>query len=260
MAQDIGISYFSDPHDLCEQNPQVILLCTSIISTEPILKSLPLQCLGCDTLFVDMLPVKEFSKALLVKLLPSYFDIVCTHPIFRVERGKHGWNGVLFVYEKVRIGSDGLRILLCDNFLNMFEKEGCRMVEISCAEHDKYVAGSQFITQTVGRVLGVLTLESTPINTKGYETLLDLVENAAGDSFDLYYEFFTYNKNALEMLERLDFAFDSLKRQLFGYLHDAVRKQLFGNAEKVRTLHEDNKVPNPSHNGAASVSSSKAMR
>lgn len=260
MAQDLGISYFSNPHDLCEQNPQVILLCTSIISTEPILKSLPLQCLGRDTLFVDMLPVKEFSKALLLKLLPSYFDIVCTHPIFRVERSKHGWNGVLFVYEKVRISSDGLRISLCDNFLNMFKKEGCRMVEISCAEHDKYVAGSQFITQTIGKVLGMLTLESTPINTKGYETLLDLVENAAGDSFDLYYEFFMYNKNALEMLERLDFAFDSLKRQLFGYLHDAVRKQLFGNAEKARTLHEDNKVPNPSHNGAASVSSLKAMR
>jgi arogenate dehydrogenase (NADP+) len=55
------------------------------------------------------------------------------------------------------------------------------------------------------------SLESTAINTKGYETLLDLVENTAGDSFDLYYGLFMYNKRALQMLERLDLAFKALK-------------------------------------------------
>ncbi|XP_062007710.1 arogenate dehydrogenase 1, chloroplastic-like [Rosa rugosa] len=260
MAQDLGISYFSDPQDLCEQNPQVILLCTSIISTESVLRSLPLLRLKHDTLFVDMIPVKEFSKALLLKLLPSYLDVLCTNPMFGVERGKHEWNGMFFVYEKVRIGSDGVGISFCDNFLNMFEKEGCRMVEVSCSEQDKYVAGSQFITHTVGRVLGMLTLESTPINTKGYETLLDLADNTARDSFDLYYELFMYNKNAFEMFERLDLAFDTLKKQLFGYLHDVVGKQVFDNAEKVQMGHEEYKVSNPSHNGASSESSSKDMR
>ncbi|PRQ50008.1 putative arogenate dehydrogenase (NADP(+)) [Rosa chinensis] len=260
MAQDLDISYFSDPQDLCEQNPQVILLCTSIISTESVLKSLPFQHHRLDTLFVDMLPVKEFSKALLLKLLPSYIDVLCTNPMFGVERGKHEWNGMFFVYEKVRIGSDGVGISFCDNFLNMFEKEGCRMVEVSCSEQDKYVAGEQFITHTVGRVLGMLTLESTPINTKGYETLLDLVDNTARDSFDLYYELFMYNKNAFEMFERLDLAFDTLKKQLFGYLSDVVRKQVFDNAEKVKMGHEEYMMSNPSHNGAASESSSKDMR
>ncbi|KDP23161.1 hypothetical protein JCGZ_00344 [Jatropha curcas] len=83
-----------------------------------------------------------------------------------------------------------------------------------------------------GRVLKMLKLESTPINTKGYESLSDLVENTAGDSFDLYYGLFMYNKNALEMLERLDLAFESLRKQLFERLHEAVRKQLFGNGER----------------------------
>ncbi|KDP35885.1 hypothetical protein JCGZ_10455 [Jatropha curcas] len=106
------------------------------------------------------------------------------------------------------------------------------MLEMSCQDQDKYAAGSQFITHTIGRVLKMLKLESTPINTKGYESLLDLVENTAGDSFDLYYGLFMYNKNALEMLERLDLAFESLRKQLFGRLHEAIRKQLFGNAER----------------------------
>ncbi|KAE9462663.1 hypothetical protein C3L33_05429, partial [Rhododendron williamsianum] len=52
-----------------------------------------------------------------------------------------------------------------------------------------------------------------------------------GDSFDLYYGLFMYNKNALEELERLDLAFESLKKELFGQLHDILRKQLFGKAE-----------------------------
>ena len=59
----------------------------------------------------------------------------------------------------------------------------------------------------MGRVLEKLELESTPINTKGYETLLKLVENTTGDSFELYYGLFMYNVNAREQLERMDFAF-----------------------------------------------------
>ncbi|KAF2317123.1 hypothetical protein GH714_011993 [Hevea brasiliensis] len=99
------------------------------------------------------------------------------------------------------------------------------MVESSSAENDWRAAGSQFITHTMGRVLGKLGLESTPVNAKGYETLIKLVENAAEDSFDLYYGLY-------EQLERSDLGFKSLKKQLFGLLHDVLRKQLFENAEK----------------------------
>ena len=46
------------------------------------------------------------------------------------------------------------------------------------------------------------------------------MENTAGDSFDLYYYgLFMYNVNAMEQLERLDLALESLKKQLFGRLH-----------------------------------------
>ena len=82
------------------------------------------------------------------------------------------WTGLPFIYEKVRISSDEHRIARCDNFLGIFSREGCRLVKMSCADHDKFVARSQFITHTVGRVLEMLLVESTPINTKGYESLL----------------------------------------------------------------------------------------
>lgn len=231
VAAELGVSFFSDADDICEEHPDVILLCTSIISTEKVLRSLPLQRLKRSTLFVDVLSVKEFPRNLFMQILPVDFDILCTHPMFGPESGRNGWDGLPLVYDKVRIGNDEARISRCERFLDIFAKEGCQMVEMSCAEHDRNAAESQFITHTMGRILEKLRLESTPINTKGYETLLNLVENTASDSFDLYYGLFMYNKNAMEQLERLDLAFESLKKELFGNLHEILRKQLFGKSE-----------------------------
>ncbi|KAK3039967.1 hypothetical protein RJ639_027157 [Escallonia herrerae] len=231
-AANLGVSFYVDPDDLCEEHPEVILLCTSILSTRSVLSSLPFQRLKRSTLFVDVLSVKEFARDLLIQSLPPDFDILCTHPMFGPESGKNGWKGLPFVYDRVRVGKEESRVLRCERFLEIFEKEGCRMVEMSCAEHDRHAAGSQFITHTMGRVLQKLGLEETPISTKGYETLLDLVENTASDSFDLYYGLFMYNKNAMEQLERLDLAFEQLRKELFEILHGAVRSQLFGEAER----------------------------
>ncbi|KAK6151690.1 hypothetical protein DH2020_014325 [Rehmannia glutinosa] len=232
IAQSVGAAFFPDLHDLCEQHPDVILICTSIISTETVLKALPLQRLRRNTLFVDVLSVKEFPKNIFLQVLPSHFDILCTHPMFGPESGKNSWQNLPFVFDKVRIGNEDSRVSRVETFLDIFKKEGCTMVEMTCAEHDKYAAGSQFITHTMGRILEKLQLESTPINTKGYETLLNLVENTASDSFDLYYGLFMYNKNAMEQLERLDLAFEALKKELFGHLHEVLRKQLFGKSEE----------------------------
>ncbi|KAK1437437.1 hypothetical protein QVD17_03228 [Tagetes erecta] len=227
VAADLGVAFYSNADDLCEEHPEVILLCTSILSTDKVLRSLPLQRLKRSTLFVDVLSVKEFAKDLFMQILPLEFDILCTHPMFGPESGKNGWNGLPFVYDKVRIGGDEARVARCEKFLDAFAREGCVMKEMTCAEHDQHAAESQFITHTVGRVLEKLNLDSTPINTKGYERLLDLVENTSSDSFELYYGLFMYNKNAMEQLERLDLAFESLKKELFGHLHDVLRKQLF---------------------------------
>ncbi|MBA0567900.1 hypothetical protein Golob_005434 [Gossypium lobatum] len=255
-AQKLGVSFFSDANDLCEEHPEVILLCTSILSTEKVLKSLPFQRLKRSTLFVDVLSVKEFPRNLFLQHLPPEFDILCTHPMFGPESGKNGWNELPFVFDKVRIGNDERRVARCNSFLDIFAREGCRMVEMTCAEHDWHAAGSQFITHTMGRVLEKLQLESTPINTKGYETLLKLVENTAGDSFELYYGLFMYNVNAMEQLERMDFAFESLKKQLFGRLHGVLRKELFGDSEKLEVLQEKS----VGKNGAALSSSPESVK
>ncbi|PHT33438.1 Arogenate dehydrogenase 2, chloroplastic [Capsicum baccatum] len=131
--------------------------------------------------------------------------------MFGPESGKDSWKDLAFVFDKVHIGEG---------------KSRTKWV-------DRYAAGSQFVTYTIGRVLEKLDLETIPINSKGYETLLNLVENTASDSFDLYYGLFMYNKNAMEELERLDLDFEALKKELFGHLHEVLRRQLFGKAEEA---------------------------
>ncbi|XP_020226578.1 arogenate dehydrogenase 1, chloroplastic [Cajanus cajan] len=249
-ARQLGVTFFANPHDLCEEHPEVILLCSSIISTQRVLLTLPLQRLKRSTLFVDVLSVKEFPKTLLLHALPSDFDILCSHPMFGPESASHAWTGLPFVFEKVRIADEDHRLARVDKFLDVFAREGCRMVEMSCAEHDRFAAGSQFITHTVGRVLEMLMLESTPINTKGYESLLNLVDNTARDSFDLYYGLFMFNKNSLEMLEKMDFAFEDLRKQLMGRLHNVVREELFDSSKKVHSLQDNYELLKVPQNGS----------
>ncbi|XP_068651092.1 arogenate dehydrogenase 2, chloroplastic-like [Aristolochia californica] len=225
-CQKHGIEFFGNVDGLCEAQPDVVLVCSSILSTETVLRGIPFDKLKPDTIFADVLSVKQFPRNLFLEVLPPGFGIVCTHPMFGPESGKNGWEDLAFVFDKVRITEKSVQEQKCDNFLSIFEQEGCRMVEMSCEEHDRHAAGSQFVTHTIGRILSHLDLESTPINTKGYETLLQLTKNTVSDSFDLYYGLFMYNVNATEQIENLDRAFETVKQKLFGRLHDILRKQI----------------------------------
>ncbi|XP_066377611.1 arogenate dehydrogenase 2, chloroplastic-like [Miscanthus floridulus] len=227
-AASMAAYFFPDPHDLCECHPDVVLLATSILSTESVVRSLPLHRLRRDTLFADVLSVKEFPKRLLLGLLPEEMDIICTHPMFGPESARDGWAGLPFMFDRVRVRDTcPARRARAEAFLGVFAQEGCRMVEMSCAEHDAHAAETQFLTHTVGRMLAALELRATPIDTRGYETLLGLVENTCSDSFDLYNGLFMYNNNSTELLNRLDWAMDAVKRRLFDGLHDVLRRQLF---------------------------------
>lgn len=66
-----------DADDFCEEHPEVVLLCTSILSTEAVLRSLPVQRLKRNTLFVDVLSVKEFPKNLFLQVILILTQEIC---------------------------------------------------------------------------------------------------------------------------------------------------------------------------------------
>ncbi|XP_051199162.1 arogenate dehydrogenase 2, chloroplastic-like [Lolium perenne] len=254
-AAALGATFFADPHDLCESQPDVVILATSILSAKAVLHSLPVHRFRRNTLFVDVLSVKEFPKNLLLASLPDDFDIICTHPMFGPESAGGGWRGHPFVFDRVRVGDCPARRARAEAFLDVFAREGCRMEEMSCARHDELAAATQFLTHTVGRMLALLGLEPTPIDTMGYQALLRLVANTCSDSFDLYNGLFMYNQNSTELLNRLESAMDEIKRRLFDELHEVLRKQLFEGSPPLNTDSPGSSSP-PLNTGSPSDSSS----
>ena len=69
-AARAGVAFYRDANDFCEEHPDVVVLATSILSTEAVLAGLPVQRLRRNTLFVDVLSVKLFPKRLMLALLP----------------------------------------------------------------------------------------------------------------------------------------------------------------------------------------------
>lgn len=98
----------------------------------------------------DVLSVKMYPHDLLVKLLPKDADIVCTHPMFGPESGRDSWKGLPFVYEVVRV--DPQRMNTCNAFIDMWNFEECKMVPMTCSQHDSFAASTQFITHTTGTI------------------------------------------------------------------------------------------------------------
>ena len=90
-----------------------------------------------------------------------------------------------------------------ERFLSIWEEEGCTMVPMSCRDHDLYAANSQFITHLVGRTLGNQGLVATPIDTNGFQRVLQLVENTVADSFELFYGLYKYNENSQDTINVL---------------------------------------------------------
>jgi arogenate dehydrogenase (NADP+) len=83
VARQLGVEFFQDPDDFCEEHPEVVLLASSILSTESVLKSLPLLRLKRNTLFVDVLSVKV-TTALVCRRQSKAFLIPC--PLKHVHR------------------------------------------------------------------------------------------------------------------------------------------------------------------------------
>jgi prephenate dehydrogenase len=66
QAAAIGAEYFEDADDFCEEHPDVVILASSILSSEPVVRNLPLTRLKRSTLIVDVLSVKVNSLWLLL--------------------------------------------------------------------------------------------------------------------------------------------------------------------------------------------------
>lgn len=104
VAKEIGCDFFPlyDLSSFIKVDVDIILLSVSIISFEEVLRLFPKEIFK-GKLVVDVLSVKVHAKNTMLNILPRDCDILCTHPMFGPESGKFGWQGLPYLYEKVRI-------------------------------------------------------------------------------------------------------------------------------------------------------------
>jgi len=212
-AADLGVKFSQDPADFNDKNIDVIVFAVAIVALSKVLAAFPTDLLE-NKLVVDVLSVKTFPKQELLKMLPGGTDLLCTHPMFGPESGKHSWDALPLVFETVQLSETADSRWRCATFLGFFEEAGCTMVEMTCEKHDEWAASSQFLTHTMGRLLNELEIKSTPINTRGFEALLAVEQNTCKDSMDLYAGLYEFNPEAPAQLDRIEAAVVSLRRLL----------------------------------------------
>ena len=112
------------------------------------------------------------------------------------------------------------------------------MIEMTSEQHDEYAANSQFITHLTGRILWQQNLIPTPIDTKGFQTVLNLIENTAKDSFDLFYGLYYYNEYAGIQLQKIREALSKVERQLAAKEAYIAAKAESNNDQRAQLLNE----------------------
>lgn len=70
--------------------------------------------------------LKSHAKSTMLEVLPASSDILCTHPMFGPESGRQGWQGLPFLYERVRV-TDAARCEPCIRYRCYCILSRCKM-------------------------------------------------------------------------------------------------------------------------------------
>lgn len=241
-AKEIGVEYFSDfemTRFLSELD--VVLLAVPLVRFRETVNSLPVAELK-GKLVVETCVIKSHPKSVLLEAFGNHpdVDLLATHAMVGASSGDDpyvsvAWDGTPLVYEKIRV-SDGRR---CEKFLRIFQEARCQMVEMTAEQHDGSIADAEFVTHLTGRLLmDKQLLPPTPVISKEYAALCDVADMTAGDSFDLFFGMFKYNRNARDHITKMRDNLATLERQLAAkdaYLAATVELR---NNERQRLLAE----------------------
>ncbi len=174
-----------------------VFLCVAISAMEEVVAGIAPRLRPGTTVF-DTCSVKIHPVKVMDALLPANVNIIGTHPMFGPDSGKNGIEGFPLAFCPVR-GTDDSRDFWFDEFSHM----GLHVLRLSADEHDREAAYTQGVTHFMGRVLDDLKLKPSAIATKGYEKLLEIVEQTCNDPFQLFIDLQRYNPYTEQMRERL---------------------------------------------------------
>jgi prephenate dehydrogenase len=217
-----------------------------MIDFEECVNSLPADRLA-GKLLVDVCPLNLEPRNVMLKAFTDVpdIDILVTNPMFGAysPNGQEAptanamagiWDGRPMVYERVRVSN----MQRCDRYLKIFEEARCQVIEMASDQHDASTADAEFVTHLIGRLLDRKLLPPTPVMSKEYRALSEVVDSTSGDSFDLFFGMYKYNERAKGHMATMRENLAAVERQLAGREAYFAAKAEMRNSDRQRLLAE----------------------
>ncbi len=197
----------NNPQDII--GVEVVFYCVPISTFESVIK-LHKKYFKDNHLLIDVLSVKMHPKKVFEKHLGRLkTQALLTHPMFGPDSSKDGFKGLPMIMDKFLADDDNFGF-----WKSFFIDKGLRVVELSAKEHDRLSANTLGVAQFLGRLLKELKLKSTPIDSLGTKKLLEVMEQACNDTWQLFTNLQNFNPYTKNMRLRLGRAYDKLYNSL----------------------------------------------
>jgi len=186
-----------------------LFFCVTISAFKDLLSSVAKR-IPEKTIVMDTCSVKTYPAAWMKDSFEGKANtLIATHPMFGPDSGKNGLRGLPVVMCPITWEDEGYR-----GIKERFQTMELDVLEMSPREHDRKAAYSQGVTHFVGRTLKELGMVDTPIATKGYKSLMTIVEQTCNDPIQLFYDLQRYNPYAKEMRLSLQVALEKTLNSL----------------------------------------------
>jgi len=187
----------------------MIFFCVAISAFESVLKRVAPK-ISKDSIVMDTCSVKTYPAIWMKKYLgPTGCHMVATHPMFGPDSARNGVEGLPLVLCPMDGEDEAFR-----KVKRFFKAWKVRILVLTTEEHDRQAAYSQGVTHFIGRTLKQLGIESTLIGTKGFNSLLVIMEQTCNDPLQLFYDLQRFNPFTFKMRRELSEAFDKVESQV----------------------------------------------
>lgn len=179
-----------------------VFLCVPIIALEEVVREIaPLLPEG--TPVMDVCSVKLHPARVMREHLRQRSPILPTHPMFGPVSAKDSWANLPFVLcpEDDATPDEINLVEFWSDYIAT--KHGARVITMSADEHDRTTAYNLCLTQLLGRVLGNIGIQSSPIDAQSFKHLLSMKDMSYSDSMELLIGMHRYNPYSAEMRGRL---------------------------------------------------------
>jgi prephenate dehydrogenase len=156
------------------------------------------------TTVMDVCSVKIFPAQWMTEHLGEKANLIATHPLF----GPNSFN--IPSARKITLHNLNAPEQTFSFWKQYFENLNIPVIELSPELHDQIMARSQGITHFIGRILKAMDAKSSPLDTAGFEALLNVMDKTCNDSFDLFADLLHFNPYTTEALECFSEAIDEV--------------------------------------------------